>query len=79
MESGPKLRLRVYFDYSDVQKFETLRYEWHNYIAEDIEELDLIRTYIANLVQPFGFLRQMAEEKVQVLSKEDREDHDKQA
>ena len=64
VDYGPKLRLRIHFNYSDVQRFESLRYEWHNYIAEDIEELELIRTYISNLVTPFGFLRQRAEEKV---------------
>jgi hypothetical protein len=46
VESGPKLRLRIHFSYSDVQRFESLRYEWHNYISEDIEELELIKEYL---------------------------------
>ena len=62
-----------------MQRYESLRYEWHNYIAEDIEELELLRSYISNLVSPFGFLRQMAEEKVHELSKQDKEDHMQQS
>ena len=49
IESDSKLRVRVHFSYSDVQRFESLLQEWHDYITEDIEELDLIREYIDNL------------------------------
>ena len=36
IETDSKLRVRVHFDYSDVQKFESLLSEWHAYIEEDI-------------------------------------------
>ena len=57
IESGSKLRVRVHFSYSDVQRFESLLQEWHDYITEDIEELDLIKEYVENLTSPFGFLK----------------------
>ena len=50
------------------------RYEWYNYISEDIEELELIKEYLHNLTNPFGFLKQMASEKTKELSEEDRKD-----
>ena len=46
IENDAKLRLRCHFSYSDVQRFESLSHEWHNYILEDIEELDLIKEYL---------------------------------
>ena len=57
IESDSKLRVRVHFSYSDVQRFESLLQEWHDYITEDIEELDLIKEYVENLTMPFGFLK----------------------
>ena len=57
IESDSKLRVRVHFSYSDVQRFESLLQEWHDYITEDIEELDLIKEYVENLTSPFGFLK----------------------
>ena len=53
---------------------ESRRYEWYNYISEDIEELELIKEYLHNLTNPFGFLKQMASEKTKELSEEDRKD-----
>ena len=57
IESDSKLRVRVHFSYSDVQRFESLLQEWHDYITEDIEELELIKEYVENLTSPFGFLK----------------------
>lgn len=57
IETDSKLRVRVHFSYSDVQRFESLLQEWHDYITEDIEELDLIKEYVENLTMPFGFLK----------------------
>jgi len=55
-----------------VQRFESLRYEWHNYISEDIEELELIKEYLQNLTNPFGFLKHMIAEKTKELNEDDR-------
>ena len=49
VETGPKLRLRIHFSYSDVQRFESLLHEWHEYINDDIEDLERIREYLDNL------------------------------
>jgi len=57
-----------------VQRFESLRREWHDYISEDIEELDLIADYLENLTNPFGFLKHMIAEKTKELSEDDRKD-----
>lgn len=74
VETGPKLRLRIHFSYSDVQRFESLLHEWHEYINDDIEDLERIREYLDNLTMPFGFLKQAASQKQEELSKEDHED-----
>ena len=68
------MRIRVHFSYSDVQRFESLLQEWHDYITDDIEELDLIREYIDNLTQPFGFLKAEFEKKNEELTASDKED-----
>ena len=63
VETGPKLQLKVYFSWSDVQRFEALRYDWQNYIAEDIVELEQLREYVQNMTTPFGFLEVMMAER----------------
>ena len=57
-----------------MQRFESLRYEWHNYISEDIDELELIKEYLQNLTNPFGFLKHMVAEKTKELNEDDRKD-----
>jgi len=32
-------------------------HEWHNYISDDIDELEMIKEYLQNLTTPFGFLK----------------------
>jgi hypothetical protein len=41
-------------------RFESLKNEWDDYIAQDIEELETIRQYLKNLTSPFGFLKVIA-------------------
>ena len=79
VESGEKLRVRVHFSYSDVQRFESLLHEWHDYISEDIEEYELIKEYLDNLTTPFGFMKSLANQKAQQLKEEDKEDLREQA
>lgn len=38
-EEGPKLRIRIHFSYSDVQRFTSLLQEWYQYLDDDITEL----------------------------------------
>ena len=74
IETDAKLRLRCHFSYSDVQRFGSLRQEWQDYITDDIDEYELIIEYLENLTTPFGFLKQLAADKVVGLANEDRED-----
>jgi hypothetical protein len=74
IENDAKLRLRCHFSYSDIHRFESLRNEWHDYITDDIEELELIREYIEDLTNPFGFLKVIAGQKQDELADEDRLD-----
>ena len=59
-ETGAKLRLRCHYSYSDKERFISLKNEWDDYIAQDIEELETIRQYLRNLTSPFGFLKVLA-------------------
>ena len=68
------MRVRIHFSYSDVQRFESLLHEWYDYISEDIEEFELIKEYLENLVTPFGFMKALANEKSESLKEEDKED-----
>ena len=74
IETDAKLRVRVHFSYSDVQRFESLLHEWHDYITEDVEEFELIKEYIENLTTPFGFLKVSANTASAQLKNEDVED-----
>ena len=60
LEAKPKLRIRCHYSYSDKMRFESLKNEWDDYIAQDIEELETIRQYLKNLTSPFGFLKVIA-------------------
>lgn len=57
-----------------MQRFESLLHEWHDYITEDIDELELIKEYLENLTTPFGFLKVVASQAAEELKDEDRED-----
>lgn len=59
-DSGAKLRLRCHYSYSDKERFISLKNEWDDYIAQDIEELETIRQYLKNLTSPFGFLEHIS-------------------
>lgn len=59
-EAGAKLRLRCHYSYSDKERFISLKNEWDDYIAQDIEELETIRQYLKNLTSPFGFLEHIS-------------------
>ena len=61
-EEGPKLRIKIHYSYSDVQRFESLRQEWYNYIEEDLEEYELIKDYLQNLTNPFEFMKMQMDE-----------------
>ena len=78
VETGPKLRLRIHYSYSDVQRFESLLVEWRDFLENDIQELKMIQEYLENLTTPFGFLKQAAAEKQEELSREDHEDMEEQ-
>ena len=75
-EDGPKLRIKIHYSYSDVQRFESLRQEWYNYIEEDLEEYELIKEYLANLTNPFDFMKQQRAETENDHNKMDQEDFD---
>ena len=71
--------MRVHFDYSDVQKFESLLSEWHAYIEEDIFQYEQIKDYLANLTVPFGFLKAVlrkSEENITELDKTDMKEQE---
>ena len=74
IETDSKLRVRVHYSYSDVQRFESLLQEWHLHITDEIMELDLIKEYVENLTSPFGFLKAVVQQKMDELDEGDKED-----
>lgn len=75
VESGPKMRIRVHYNYSDVQRYESLLDEWNNCILVDCEEKRTIDRYLENLSDPFNFFSMMvSEQAAAVLNQYDRED-----
>ena len=74
IETDSKLRVRIHFDYSDVQKFESLLSEWHAYIEEDIFQYEQIKEFMQNLTTPFGFLKAMIKHPSESLKEEDKLD-----
>ena len=73
-DGNPKLRIRITYNYSDIQKYTSLLAEWDDYILNDINELQWINKYLQQLNQPFGFLNQLIEDHNVVLNENDKQD-----
>ena len=54
-ESDPRVRIRLTYNYSDVQKYTSLLGEWNDYIGDDINEYEWICHYLTQLTEPFSF------------------------
>ena len=74
VEEGPKLRLRIHYSYSDVQKFTTMLVDWTDQIRQDREELLNIQNYLENLCEPFEFLVPVLGTQAAALGDQDRQD-----
>ena len=74
IETDSKLRVKVHFDYSDVQKFESLLGEWHAYIDEDIFQYESLKDYLENLIVPFAFLKVEPRKNEEYLTEQDKLD-----
>ena len=75
VENGPKLRIRIHYNYSDVQRYESLLEEWFQHIIMDFEEKRTIDQYLENLSDPFTFFAIVSgNENAAALNDEDCED-----
>lgn len=71
----PKLRIRIHFNYSDIQKYTSLSEHWDETISSDVNEITWIKKYLRDLTEPFGFFLHMADDHgSHELSPEDIED-----
>ena len=78
MENGPKLRIRVYYNWSDVQRYNDLLMEWQNTLNNDIAEYRDIEEALEHLTSPFSFFVKQVMKGGIRLDTEDVEDLQKQ-
>lgn len=50
----PRLRVSVYFNYSDIQKYTSLVETWNETISLDVNEVTWIKKYLHDLTQAGG-------------------------
>ena len=54
--NGPKLRVRITYNYSDIQKYQALEDQWKEMLDADINEYEWINTYLEQIQQPFEMI-----------------------
>ena len=47
--NGPKLRVRITYNYSDIQKYQALEDQWKEMLDADINEYEWINTYLEQI------------------------------
>ena len=56
-EEGPRLRVRLHYNYSDKERYRTMLEEWHQDIINNLADYRQVSEFLDNMQTPFGFLQ----------------------
>ncbi len=53
---GPKLRIRITYNYSEIQKFTSLEQQWKEFLLQDADEYMVARDSLQDIRKAFDFI-----------------------
>ena len=55
----PRLRVRVHYNYSDIQKYTSMVETWNEKISQDVNEVTWIKKYLTDLTETGSVFKHM--------------------